>query len=101
MTLLQRSGGPLPQERAYHAACCLGYGSEHPCILVTGGWANNGETLKDAWIYDFTSNCWVEVIINTVYCSYHIVGNFGKHYFNLVNWSPKHIGEFLIWQCTS
>lgn len=61
VTKFQKSGGPLPPERAYHAACCLGYGSEHPCILVTGGWANDGETLKDAWIYDFTSNHWTKV----------------------------------------
>ena len=62
ITKLQKSDGPLPPERAYHAACCLGYGSEHPCILVTGGWANDGETLKDAWIYDFTSNRWDKVM---------------------------------------
>ena len=62
ITKLERSDGPLPPERAYHAACCLGYGSECPCILVTGGWAKDDETLKDAWIYDFMSNHWVKVM---------------------------------------
>ena len=64
ITKLQRGNGPVPSERAYHAACCLGYGSEHPCLLVTGGWDNHGGTLKDAWIYDYTSNKWVEVMHN-------------------------------------
>ena len=62
ITKLQKSTGPLPPERAYHAACCLGYGSDFPFILVTGGWAKDSETLRDAWIYDFTSNRWTEVI---------------------------------------
>ena len=29
---------------------------------MTGGWAKDGEMLKDAWIYDFTSNRWVKVM---------------------------------------
>ena len=37
ITKFQKSTAPLPPERAYHAACYLGYGSDYPSILVTGG----------------------------------------------------------------
>ena len=52
---------PWPVERAGHAACCLGFGSQHPHLLVTGGLGNDDKTLRDAWLFDVTNRSWKEV----------------------------------------
>ena len=52
-TKLQRqegSGEPWPVGREGHAACCLDFGSKHPCLLVIGGIDKDGVTLKDACV---------------------------------------------------
>ena len=35
--LTKSGGGPWPEERSSHAACCLNYGQQFPQLLVTGG----------------------------------------------------------------
>ena len=52
---------PWPVERAGNAACCLGFGSQHPHLLVTGGLGNDDKTLRDAWLFDVTNRSWKEV----------------------------------------
>ena len=52
---------PWPVGRALHAACCLGFGSKHPHLLVTGGVDNDHKTLRDAWLFDVTNRRWKEV----------------------------------------
>ena len=47
--------------RAKHAACCLNYGNDQPLLLMTGGVEKNGNTLKDAWLFDVNSGRWREV----------------------------------------
>ena len=49
-----------PEGRSSHSAACLGYGSDHPQLLVTGGTSIVG-LLGDAWILDFQSVKWREV----------------------------------------
>ena len=62
ITQLQRQKGmSWSVERIGHAACCLGFGSSHPQLLVTGGIDNDGNTLKDAWIFDISKSKWKEV----------------------------------------
>ena len=52
---------PWPVGRSDHAACCLGFGSQHPHLLVTGGLDNDDKTLRDAWLFDVTNRRWKEV----------------------------------------
>ena len=53
--------GPCPVGRNCHAAVCLGYGGDHPQLLVTGGKDNDLNVLSDAWILDLQSGKWREV----------------------------------------
>ena len=46
--------------RSYHAAVCLGYGGDHPKLLVIGG-NGNGRALNDVWMLDLQSRRWKEV----------------------------------------
>ena len=46
--------------RSYHAAVCLGYGGDHPKLLVIGG-RGPGKTLNDVWMLDLQSRRWKEV----------------------------------------
>ena len=55
---------PWPVGRSYHAACCLGFGSQHPHLLVTGGVDNDDKTLRDAWLFDVTNRRWKEVSLS-------------------------------------
>ena len=54
-------GEPCPVERTAHAAVCLGYGGDHPQLLITGGMGGGGKVLKDAWVLDMQSEKWREV----------------------------------------
>ena len=47
-------------ERYYHAAVCLGYGGDHPQLLVTGG-IGSVNILSDVWLLDVQSGRWREV----------------------------------------
>ena len=53
--------GPWPVGRRDHAAVCLGFGGDHPQLLVTGGDDGIGNTLKDVWTLDVGSWRWREV----------------------------------------
>ena len=59
--LEREAGEPWPVGRASHAACCLGFGSKHPHLLVTGGVDNDKKTLGDAWLFDVNNRKWKEV----------------------------------------
>ena len=61
-----QEGEPCPMERSSHAAVCLGYGGDHPHLLVTGGVDKNDTVLSDAWILDLQSLRWREVRVNHV-----------------------------------
>ena len=50
-----------PCGRDSHAACCLGFGSKHPTLLVVGGVDNDGRTLNDAWLFHVSSERWTQV----------------------------------------
>ena len=59
---LNRSGGgPWPEQRGGHAACCLNYGQRFPQLLVTGGWDKQGRPLAEAWILDVERENWRKV----------------------------------------
>ena len=59
--LEKREGEPWPVGRAAHAACCFGFGTKNPHLLVTGGLDNEDKTLKDVWLFDVTNRRWKEV----------------------------------------
>ena len=46
--------------RYYHAAICLGYGEDHPKLLVMGGYGG-GKVLNDMWLLDLQSRKWTKV----------------------------------------
>ena len=52
---------PWPIERTYHAACCLGFDSQHPHLLVTGVLDTDNKALRDAWLFHVTNRRWKEV----------------------------------------
>lgn len=47
--------------RRGHACVILGYGGDHPQLLVTGGINHTDAVLKDAWMLDLHSWKWREV----------------------------------------
>ncbi len=53
----------MPVGRAFHAACCLNYGDDHPQLLVYGGLdiMHGKKTLGDMWILDIDTGKWTEV----------------------------------------
>ena len=64
---LNRSGGgPWPEERAGHAACCLNYGQQFPQLLVTGGLDTQSRPLGDVWTLDLERGKWREVSISVM-----------------------------------
>ena len=46
---------PHPIERSAPAAVCLGYGGDHPQLLVIGGLGSVDRVLGDAWLLDVQS----------------------------------------------
>ena len=56
---MDTQGEPCPEARDDHAAVCLGYGGDHPQLLVTGGYG--GGVLSDVWLLDVQSGRWREV----------------------------------------
>ena len=63
----QCNGEPWPVGRAFHAACCLGYGSSLLNLLITGGVNKLNKVLKDVWLLDISTGRWKEVSVN--YCT--------------------------------
>ena len=59
-----------PVERSSHAACCLGFGSEQPHLLVIGGHCGDWNGLKDCWLFDVFRRRWKEVRELTVLVLY-------------------------------
>ena len=59
-------GEPCPVRRSYPAAVCLGYGGDHPQLLVTGGLSTRTKVLSDAWMLDLQSGNWREVRIQGI-----------------------------------
>ena len=58
---------PCPVGRSGHAAVCLGYGRDHPQLLVIGGLTTGNKVLGDAWLLDVQSGKWKEVRIPDVH----------------------------------
>ena len=52
---------PSPAWRDSHSAVCLGYGGDHPQLLVTGGRSSDLTVPSDVWILDLQSGRWREV----------------------------------------
>ncbi len=63
-------GEPWPVGRAYHAACCIHYGEDHPQLLVHGGRDDSGTVLKDMWVLDVHTGKWTEVSVSKFLCSF-------------------------------
>ena len=66
-------GESCPKGRDEHAAVCLGYGGDHPQLLVTGGFTsegftNDGVVLSDVWMLDVQSGRWREVRVWVCKC---------------------------------
>lgn len=60
-------GGPWPEERSRHAACCLNYGQRNPQLLVTAGEDSQRKTIADAWILDVERKSWKKVNVCTLH----------------------------------
>ena len=44
-----------------HAACCLGFNTGHPQLLVTGGRSNQDTPIEETWLFDVAKKKWNEV----------------------------------------
>ena len=56
---MDTQGESCPKERYLHAAVCLGYGGDHPQLLIIGGYGSS--VLSDVWLLDVQSGRWREV----------------------------------------
>ena len=45
-----------------HAACYLGFNTEHPQLLVTGGRSNQDIPIDGIWLFDVAKRRWSEVM---------------------------------------
>ena len=66
MKFERKAGDLWPIERSSHAACCLGFGSKYPHLLVSGGVE---KTMKDAWLFDVASGRWKQVKLYYYTCT--------------------------------
>ena len=57
---MDTQGESCPKERYDHAAVCLGYGGDHPQLLVTGGF-DGIRVMSYVWMLDVQSGRWREV----------------------------------------
>ena len=57
---MDTQGESCPKARYRHAAVCLGYGGDHPQLLVTGG-DDGRRVMSDVWLLDVQSGRWREV----------------------------------------
>ena len=60
----RQEGEKWPEPRDFHAACCLGYGTEYAQLLISGGHGGGNKVLKDAWLFGVSSRCWKEVSVS-------------------------------------
>ena len=58
---VEREVEPRPEARSAHPTICLGYGGDHPHLLVLGGYGDGLRTLYDVWLLDIQSMKWKEV----------------------------------------
>ena len=65
---MDTQGESCPKGRSSHAAVCLGYGGDHPQLLVTGGYDSDGVILNDVWMLDVQSGRWREVRVCVCKC---------------------------------
>lgn len=57
-----KKGDPWPRIRVgQQAACCLGFGTKHAQLLMSGGRLRQEMPLKDMWMFNLTSWTWREV----------------------------------------
>ena len=61
-----QEGESCPMERSGHTAICLGYGGDHPQLLITGGLGVGNKVMSDSWILDLQSGRWREVSVEGV-----------------------------------
>ena len=54
-----------------HAACCLGFNTGHPQLLVSGGRNCNDKSLRDIWKFDLALNQWEHVSCTHTYALCH------------------------------
>ena len=47
----------------HHAACCLGFDTDNPWLLISGGRIKHDLPPKDIWILNLATSTWKEVII--------------------------------------
>ena len=52
---MDTQGESCPEGRDRHAAVCLGYGGDHPQLLVTGGY-DGRRVMSDVWLLDVQSD---------------------------------------------
>ena len=62
-----KEGEPCPAVRSDHAAVCLGYGRDHPQLLVTRGRGGGNKVLRDVWILDIQSRRWRKVRLYSIF----------------------------------
>ena len=55
-----------PVGRTGHAAVCLGYGGDHPQLLITGGLDDGNKVLSDSWMLDLQSGRWRVVSVECI-----------------------------------
>ncbi len=53
--------------RTSHASVVIGYGGDHPHLLVHGGVDKRGNVLNDTWMLDLLSWRWREVRVHDYY----------------------------------
>ena len=79
--LTKSGGGPWPEERDSHEACCLNYGQQFPQLLVTGGLDRQNKPLSDVWILDIERGRWRKVrptILFTV-CNVYVLSRWSVY----------------------
>ena len=45
----------------HHAACCVGFNTDQPQLLVSGGRTSRDKCIRDIWMFDFTCKYWEKV----------------------------------------
>ncbi len=54
-------GALQPSPRSSAAAVCLDYGTDHPQLLLVGGYNKSSGVLSDAWSLDVFAQGWQQV----------------------------------------
>ena len=58
---LEIQGDSCPVGRSDHASVCLGYGGDHPQLLITDGNDDSYTPLSNVWLLGLESGRWREV----------------------------------------